>query len=299
MDRRNELYQLLGRVPDRNYPVKAELCRRDEYPDYFLERLMLDLNGIEQVSAFVVIPKNLKAPAPAVLYNHAHGGAYHTGKNELIDGVDYLFKQPVYAEELARRGYVVLCIDAWNFGERRGRTESELFKEMLWKGQVLWGMMVFDSIKALDYLSLRPEVDTSRIATLGISMGSTMAWWTAALDTRIKVTVDIGCLTDFDSLIEHRGLDYHGVYYYVPDLLNHFTTAQINALIAPRPHLALAGNYDPLTPPDGLDRINAELTKVYSELNAADAWKLLRYNTGHFESAAMRVEILKFLDKWL
>lgn len=298
MDRRTELYQLLGKLPDRNYPVKAELCRRDEYPEFFLERLTLDLNGIEPVPALVVIPKKLKSPAPAVLYNHSHGGLYHNGKNELINGVDYMFKPP-YAEELARRGYVVICIDAWNFGERRGRSESELFKEMLWYGQVLWGMMVFDSLKALDYLTTRPEVDSSRIATLGLSMGSTMAWWLAALDTRIKVTVDIGCMTDFHSLIEQRGLDQHGIYYYVPDLLNHFTTAQINALIAPRPHLALAGNYDKLTPPAGLDRIDTELNRVYRELNAADAWRLLRYNTGHFESAAMRAEIVKFLDKWL
>ena len=82
-------------------------------------------------------------------------------------------------------------------------------------------------------------------------MGSTMAWWLAALDERVKVCVDLCCLTDFAALIETRGLDGHGIYYYVPRLLKHFTTAEINALIAPRPHLALAGNYDRLTPSPG------------------------------------------------
>ena len=95
------------------------------------------------------------------------------------------------------------------------------------------------------------------------------------------------------------GLDYHGVYYYVPDLMNHFTTAQINALIAPRPHLALAGDYDVLTPPEGLDKIDAELTRVYREAGAPEAWKLRRYAIDHFEPAAMRAEVLKFLQKWL
>lgn len=76
--------------------------------------------------------------------------------------------------------------------------------------------MVYDSIKALDYLTSRPDVDPKRLATLGISMGSTMAWWLAALDTRIKVCIDLCCLTDFHSLIEARGLDGHGLYYYVP-----------------------------------------------------------------------------------
>jgi hypothetical protein len=163
----------------------------------------------------------------------------------------------------------------------------------------MWGMMVYDSLRALDYLVSRPDVDSERLGTLGLSMGSTMAWWVAALDTRIKVCVDICCLTDFQALIDTRGLDGHGIYYYVPGLLKHFTTAQINALIAPRPHLSLAGNFDPLTPPAGLDRIDVELRNVYQAHGAPDAWKLARSETGHFETAAMRAGILSFLQKWL
>jgi dienelactone hydrolase len=163
----------------------------------------------------------------------------------------------------------------------------------------MWGMMVYDSLRALDYLTTRSDVDAGRIGTLGISMGSTMGWWLAALDTRIRVCVDINCLTDYQALIETRGLDGHGVYYYVPRLLKHFTTAQINALIAPRPHLGLAGNYDLLTPPHGLDRIDAELKAAYAGLGAPEAWRLSRYDIGHFETGAMRAEILAFLERWL
>ena len=119
------------------------------------------------------------------------------------------------------------------------------------------------------------------------------------LDDRIKVCIDICCLTDFDALIEAQGLDGHGFYYYVPSLLKHFTAGQINRLIAPRPHLSLAGNYDRLTPAAGLDRIDAELRQAYAEAGAANAWQLRRYEIGHFESAAMRAEIMAFLDHWL
>ena len=296
--RREELYGLLGRLPDRSRPVGAELVKREERPGYILETLTLDLNGVEPVPAYLVLPKRLDGPAPAILYNHSHGGAYHVGKDELLVGAPYLHKPP-YADELAKLGHVTLCVDMWCFGERHGRSESSVFKEMLWKGQVLWGMMVFDTLKALDYLLSRPEVDASRAGTLGISMGSTMAWWAAALDERLKVCVDLCCLTDFESLVARRGLDAHGVYYYVPDLLNHFSTAQINALIAPRPHLALAGNYDILTPPEGLDKIDAELKRVYQAAGAPEAWRLRRYEIDHFEPAAMRAEVLKFLQKWL
>src|SRR5512145_3124134 len=295
--RRKELFGLLGDLPSRDRPISCRILSVSEERTYILERLVLDLNGIESVPAYFVRPLT-DGPYPCVLYNHAHGGDYQLGKDELIRGRD-LLQGPPYAEVLARKGIATLCIDARLFGERHGRTESEQFKEMLWHGQVLWGMMVFDTLRAVDYLCSRPDIDATRIGTLGLSMGSTMAWWLAALDPRIKVCVDICCLTDFQSLIASRGLDGHGVYYYVPGLLKHFTTAQINALIAPRPHLGLAGLQDKLTPVEGLDIIDRELTRVYAEAGHPERWKLLRYDVGHQETAEGRQAIIAFLQRFL
>jgi dienelactone hydrolase len=296
-NRRQELYHLLGDLPDRNSPISSKILSTSEEKFYTLERLVLKLNELEAVPAYFVRPIRDK-PYPCILYHHAHGGDYDLGKDELIRGRKEL-QTPPYAESLARQGIASLCIDAWLFGERRGRTESEVFKQMLWNGQVLWGMMVFDALRAVDYLFSRSDVDSTRVGTMGLSMGSTLAWWLAALDPRIKACVDMCCLTDFTALIEARGLDEHGIYYYVPSLLKHFTTSQINALIAPRPHLSLAGNHDPLTPPAGLERIDQELKAVYRDLGHPDAWELKRYDVGHFETAEMRIAVLAFWDKWL
>ena len=295
--RRDQLYALLGELPLRNRPISIQQLSQTERDGYLLETLLLDLNGVEPVPAYFVRPKT-GGPFPTILYNHAHGGDYVLGKRELLDGRAAL-QAPPYAVELTQQGYAALCIDAWGFGERRGRSESEIFKEMLWHGQVLWGMMVYDSLRAVDYLVSRSDVDARRIGTLGLSMGSTMAWWLAALDPRIKVCVDLCCLTDYQALIDSRGLDGHGIYYYVPGLLKHFSAAAINALIAPRPHLSLAGDYDPLTPPAGLDRIDAHLRQVYAEQGAAACWSLQRYPIGHFETAAMRAAVVAFLKQWL
>ena len=296
--RRRELYSLLGELPPRERPISVEKVAEERRDAYVLEKLVLGLNGIEPVPAYFTRPLDAAGPVPAVLYNHAHGGEYHIGKEELIAERDGI-QRPVYAEELARCGWAALCIDTWAFGERQGRSEGEIFKEMLWRGRVMWGMMAYDSIRAIDYLAARSDVDAGRLATLGLSMGSTMAWWVAALDERVKVCVDICCLTDYHALIETRGLDGHGIYYYVPSLLEHFTTAQINALIAPRGHLSLAGIYDRLTPPAGLDRVDAELRQAYAAAGAAEAWRLSRYACGHMETAAMRAEIVAFLKEHL
>jgi pimeloyl-ACP methyl ester carboxylesterase len=292
--RRSELYALMGDLPAWNRPVNAELKSREETEHYTLERLVLDLNGEEPVPAVFTKPKGVSGRLPTVLFNHSHGGGYTIGKKEYLEGRSYLANPP-YAEELARLGYAGLCFDTWAFDERATRKESEVFKDMLWKGQVLWGMMVFDSLRAIDYLHTRPDVDPSRLATLGISMGSTMAWWVAALDERVKVCVDICCLTDFDALVEDRGLDRHGVYYYVPSLRKHFTAAQINGLIAPRAHLGLAGIQDKLTPVEGLDRIERELNEVYQAAGKPENWKLLRYDVGHQETPEGRQAIREFL----
>lgn len=296
--RRRVLYDLLGDLPDRSRPVGADAVDEEARGPYVLERLVLDLNGIEPVPAYFARPREPDGRLPVVLYNHAHGGDYVLGKDELLVGRPAL-QSPPYVEALTARGYAVLAIDAWVFGERRGRTESEVFKQLLWQGQVLWGMMVYDSLRAIDYLATREDVDLDRLATLGLSMGSTMAWWVAALDERVKVCVDLCGLTDFQTLLETRGLDGHGIYYYVPGLLKHFGTAEINALIAPRAHLSLAGNFDRLTPPAGLDRVDLALRQTYAELGAPEAWQLLRYDSGHFETAAMRAAILAFLSRWL
>ena len=295
---RKLLYSLLGDLPERDRPISCATVLSEERDGYVLEKLVLDLNGVEPVPAYFVRPVGLTGPAPTVLFHHAHGGDYVLGKEELLRGRG-AWQEPPWAVELTRRGWCAFCADTWAFGERRGRTESEIFKHMLWHGRVMWGMMVYDSLRAVDYLVTRPEVDAARLGTLGISMGSTMAWWTAALEERLRVCAEVCCLTDFQALLETGGLDGHGIYYYVPRLLQHFTTAEINALIAPHPHLSLAGNYDRLTPPAGLDRIDAELRQVYAAAGAPEAWKIVRYDTGHFETADGRARIVAWLERWL
>jgi dienelactone hydrolase len=296
--RRALLYELLGDLPDRQRPITARKRDEAQRDGYVLEDWELDLNGLEVVPAYLARPARLADRAPAILFNHSHGGGYDIGKKELVDGRSYLQPEP-YARALTEQGYVALAIDHWCFGERSHTSEGDTFKAMLWEGRVLWGMMVYDSLRALDWLLARPGVDPARVGTLGISMGSTMAWWLAALDERVGVTVDICCLTDFHTLLAKKGLSLHGVYYYVPSLLKHFTTADINALIAPRAHLALAGLRDDLTPVEGLDRVDEELKRVYAEAGHPERWKLLRYDVGHQETAEGRREIMAFLRRFL
>ena len=299
--RRKLLWGLLGDLPFNHRPKPPRLVKTERGSGYTLHRLELDLNGVERVPALLLIPDKRPRPAPGLLYIHWHGGTYPVGKEELLRGQKVL---PAYAPVLAEKGVVTLAIDSWCFGERQrnqnGRTgEEDAFKSMLWRGQVLFGMMMFDEHRAVDYLASRPEVDPRRIGAFGLSMGATKAWWLAALDPRVRLCVDLCCLTDFEELIRIDNLRGHGIYYYVPGLLKHFQTHQINELIVPRPHLSLNGRKDPLTPPAGVERVRDHLMPLYRKYGKAEDCRIELFDGGHEERPEMRELVLEWMERHL
>lgn len=293
----DQLKQLLGDLPAHKQ-ISVTLMKEEERDGYRLESLLLDLNGIEQVPAHVATPLHAQGPFPLVVFNHSHGGNYTNGRNEFILGSSYL-QQPSFAKALTGMGYAACCIDMWGFNERGGKTESELVKEMLWQGQVMWGMMLYDNIRLLDYMCGREDMDASRIATIGMSMGGLMAWWLAALDERIKVTVDICGQVDAHSLVAARGLDHHGYYSYVPGLLKHFTTLDIQKRIAPRPRMSLVGRNDRLCPAAGVKLLAEGLTEAYQTLGRPEHWQPVVCSGGHMETLEMRTLWQSFLAEHL
>ena len=299
--RRRELWQLLGDVPWNHQPAPPRLVSKEKHDGYTLERLVLDLNGIEPVPAILLIPDKRQPRAPGLLYMHWHAGMYDLGKEQLLKGVSV---QPPYAPVCAEKGIVTLAIDSWCFGERKHEAngqqgEQDAFKLMLWRGQVLYGMMMFDEFRALDYLASRSEVDGTRLGTLGMSMGATKSWWLAALDPRVKLCMDVCCLTDYEELIRNHGLKEHGIYYYVPSLLKHFQTADINELIVPRAHLSVNGRRDPLTPPAGVDKIRDHLLPLYREYGDQADCRIEMFDCAHEELPEMRKLIVEWMDRYL
>jgi len=299
--RRKELWSLLGDIPWQHRASPPKLLRTEKHDGYTLERLVLDLNGIEPVPALLLIPDKRRSPAPGLLYIHWHGGMYGLGKEQLLLGVD---AQPAYAPVCVEKGMVTLAIDSWCFGERKNEDdgksgEEDAFKLMLWKGQVLFGMMMYDELRALDYLASRSEVDPQRLGALGMSMGATKAWWLAALDPRVRLCLDVCCLTDYEELIRTQALREHGIYYYVPSLLKHFQTADINELIVPRPHLSVNGRLDPLTPALGVEKIRDHLLPLYRKYGREPDCHVELFDSAHVELPEMRKLILEWMDRYL
>ena len=161
-DRRTELYALLGDLPARQRPIGGTKQQEEERDGYVLETWLLDLNGLETVPAYLARPgRSPGARLPSCSTIRTAAATRSANRSSWTAAAT--FNQSRTRRSLTDMGYVSLCIDHWVFGERSHATEADTFKAMLWQGQVLWGMMVYDSLRALDFLAARPDVDPERV----------------------------------------------------------------------------------------------------------------------------------------
>jgi dienelactone hydrolase len=302
---RAQLWQLLGKLPPRPKQPKVETLSQEVRDDCVVEKFQFDNGAGATVPGYLLRPKQLSGKAPAILYCHWHGGEYDIGKEELFQA-KHTPEPPGPA--LVKRGLVVVGIDAYCFGERNGRGpggpaergrdgEMTASKFNLWVGRTLWGMMLRDDLMALDYLASRPEVDARRIGVTGMSMGATRSWWLMALDERIRTGVAVACLTRYENLIQHEMLKAHGIYYFVPGLLNHFDTEAVVALLAPRPALFMTGDQDGGSPPDGIHAIEAAVRPAYGLYGKESDFESIIYpGQGHVYTPEMWAKTLAWLD---
>ena len=286
---RAQLWQLLGHLPPRPAAPTVKTLARETHDGYSLERFQFDNGAGATVPGVLLLPAGASAKVPAILYCHWHGGEYDRGKVELFERA-HTPEEPGPA--LARRGFAVLAIDAYCFGERHGQGpgsaekggagELTASKYNLWLGRTLWGMILRDDLMALDYLAARPEIDAARIGVTGISMGATRSWWLMALDDRLKAGVAVACLTRYQDLMAEAGFRHHGIYYYVPGMLAHFDTEAVIALAAPRPLLCQNGDQDDGSPIAGIRAIEAKARPAWDLLGAPAAFESVVYpGVGH------------------
>src|SRR5262249_51119792 len=113
----------------------------------------------DRVTAYLLIPRNLKGKAPAMLCLHQ---TTKIGKGEPagVGGLANLH----YALELAERGYVTLAPDYPNYGDYQVDAYAKGYASATMKG--IWNHM-----RAVDLLQTLPEVDGTRIGVIGHSLG--------------------------------------------------------------------------------------------------------------------------------
>lgn len=114
--------------PDK-VPYDEEIVEEIDFGDYTRQKVYFSSAPGYRLPAYVLIPKGLKEPAPAMVVLHDHGGQFYWGKEKSVEHEEYApaLKETIdicyggspLASALARRGYVAIVIDALFWGERK------------------------------------------------------------------------------------------------------------------------------------------------------------------------------------
>ena len=160
---RAKVEELLIVDRDQHTPYVTEFGARSEAAGYSRELVTLSLTRYERVRGALLTPHG-PGPFPAVLLLHDHGAKFDIGKEKLVRPwyddarlasaqawADKYFSGRFVGDELARRGYVVLCLDALGWGDRGPLTydrQQALASNFYHLGSSLAGLMAREDARA-------------------------------------------------------------------------------------------------------------------------------------------------------
>jgi dienelactone hydrolase len=306
-----------------------------------IEKISWQLPYGRPTEAIILKPENAKGKLPAVLAFHDHGGNKFFG----IDKITRTTEQPhsmlaqhqkeyyegtAWANELAKKGYVVMVSDAFAFGSRRvmlqdvpqynreNLTDNEPFKQenidaynawsssheqamarSLFSAGTTWpAVFLAEDQKALDILCARPDVNADKIGCCGLSGGGLRSVYLGALDPRIKCAVPVGFMTTWTDFLLYKSFT-HTWMIYIPLLPNELDFPDIMSLRAPLPTLVLNDTNDGLFTLSEMQKADKIIAEVYKKANASDHYKCSFHPGPHKFDKTMQAEAFGWFDRWL
>ncbi|MFM8356949.1 MAG: alpha/beta hydrolase, partial [Verrucomicrobiota bacterium] len=294
---RRQLFDMLGLwpLPERT-PLNPVVTGTVEQPDLVVENLHFEsLPGLH-VTANLYRPRRVEAPVPAILYVSGHAQVRTNGIS-LGNKTGYQH----HGEWFARHGYVCLTVDTLQLGEITGEHHGTYRLGQWWwntRGYTPAGVEAWNSIRALDYLETRPEVDRTRLGMTGRSGGGSYTWTTAALDDRIRAAAPVAGITDLRNHVLDGGVEGHcDCMFFVNTYRWDF--ALNAALLAPRPLLLVNTDRDSIFPLDGVLRVHRQVDRVYELLGARTNLGLVIGPGGHVDTQDLQVPVFRWFDQHL
>jgi Abhydrolase family len=312
-----------------------------EFDGLHIEKITWQLPYGRATEAVILKPLKARGKLPGILAMHDHGGNKVFGTKKIINIDDKqhpmlteyqksYYGGRAWANEMAKRGYVVLVFDAFAFGSRRvmmedipvklreGLTDNEPEKQenidaynewanrheqvmarSLFSAGTTWpGVFIAEDRKALDILCARQDVDTNNIGCCGLSGGGLRTVFLGGLDNRIKCAIPVGFMTSWADFLLNKSFT-HTWMTYVPLLPNELDFPEILSMRTPLPTLVLNDTDDGLFTLSEMQKADKILNDVYKKANASANYKCSFHAGPHKFDVKMQEEAFDWFDKWL
>lgn len=328
-------------IPNIGAKPKVTVKKQFAYGGLHIEELSWQLPYGRPTEAILLKPLQAKGKLPGILAFHDHAGNKYFGCRKITRTSDSqhplmdehlkrYYGNIAWANELAKRGYVVLVSDAFAFASRRimfqdvpvpqrrglndndpespaniqaynewaGDHEHIMAKSLFCAGTTWPGVFFAEDRNALDVLCARQDVDANRIGCGGLSGGGLRTVLMGGLDNRIKCAVDVGFMTTWKDFMMNKSYT-HTWMNYIPLLPNELDFPEILGLRVPLPTLVLNDSEDQLYTLPEMNRAEKILREVYKKAKAEDRFKCSYYPGPHKFEPDMQEEAFNWFDRWL
>lgn len=294
---RHELKDMLGLEPEPpRSDLQAVVTGTFEEAGCLVENLHFQPMPRLYLAANLYRPKSAEGKLPAILYVCGHSNVEENGVS--------LGNKTAYHHHglwFARHGYVCLIIDTVQWGELVGHHHGTYRLGRWWwasRGYTPAGVEAWNGIRALDYLSSRPEVDPARLGMTGRSGGGAYTWWVAAIDERVKVAAPTAGIASLRNHVIDGCIEGHCDCMF---MLNQYQWDfdRVAALVAPRPLLILNTDKDDIFPLDGVSSVYGSTRRIYDRLGAIDHIGLHIAEGPHKDMQSLNVGAFAWFERFL
>lgn len=296
---RISLQKILGPFPEKS-PLNPVITGKVKRDGFTVEKLYFESLPGYKVTAALFLPAGRKKNLPTIIYCSGHS--------------DLAFRSDTYQHviiNLVLKGFAVFAFDPVGQGERQQYFDAEAGKskfrpthehsypgaQLFINGASAARYMIWDGIRAVDYLLTRKEVDPDRIGITGRSGGGTQSSHIAAIDDRIKASAPECYITTFEYLFKSRGPQdaeqnfYHGIKEGIDlgDLLQ---------VRAPKPSLMITTTRD-IFSIQGARDVFAETMHAYEAFDRQQNFEMVEDDAPHASTPKNREAMYAFFQKHL
>ncbi len=297
---RKTFFDIVGPFPEKT-PLNPSITQKIRKDDYVIENIIFESQPGFYVTSSLFIPKGLKKKTPAIIYCSGHTSEGYRGN---------VYQHVII--NLVKKGFVVFAFDPVGQGERLqywdttagkssvgGPTHEHSYPgfQAFLSGSSQAKYMIWDGIRAVDYLFTRKEVDTDRIGITGRSGGGTQSAYIAAFDDRIYAAAPENYITNFTRLLESIGPQdaEQNLMHEIASGLDHADLLEVRA---PRPTMMITTTRDMFSI-QGARETEKEVSHIFNAYGKSDHFSWVEDDTVHSTTKKNREAMYAFFQKHL